>query len=277
VMAFEEEEEAFLTYAKILPDSSVLLVDTYDTLSGVEKAIQVGKWLQSRGKKLVGIRLDSGDLAQLSIESRKMLDKAGFTDAKIIASNELDEIVISELKRQGAKISAWGVGTSLVTGKDQAALDGVYKLSALQEADGSWKYTLKLSEQLIKVSNPGQLQVKRYRHNGYYVADLIYDLQLGIAEQPQLIDPFDHTKQVTIDPAWEADDMLIPIFCKGCKVYESPFLEDIRKKTYAELACLPTGVKRFLNPHVYAVGLEKELYQLKVRLIRKIRGKRRVS
>lgn len=137
IMVFDEELEAFQTYAKCMPDNCVFLVDTYDSLEGVKKAIEVGKWLREQGKKMLGIRLDSGDLAYLSIKTRQLLDEAGFKDAFIVASNELDETLISELKRQGAQIAVWGVGTHLVTAKDQPALDGVYKLSALRDPEES--------------------------------------------------------------------------------------------------------------------------------------------
>ena len=271
VMAFDSEEEAFLAYAKVFPDSCTFLVDTYDTINGVKKAVRVGNWLKEHGKKLQGIRLDSSDLAQLSIQSRKILDDAGFQDAKIVASNELDEIVISELKHQGAKISLWGVGTNLVTGKDQPALDGVYKLSAIKGPSGKWNYTLKLSEQLAKVTNPGILQVKRFLKDGSYIADTIYDIELGIKNAAESIDPFDPTKPIIIDEKAESFDLLVPIFSKGKKVYTSPPIEAIRQKTLSELALLPVGIKRFLNPHIYPVGMEREIYELKVSLIRKIR------
>jgi len=271
IMAFDDEEEAFKAYAKIYPDTSLFLVDTYDTIEGVKKACLVGQMLQKRGHRMVGIRLDSGDLAQLSIESRKLLDEAGLEEAEIMASNELDEIVISELKRQGAKISLWGVGTNLVTGKDQPALDGVYKLSAIQDHKGRWKYTLKLSEQLAKVSNPGRLQVKRFSYKGHYVGDLIYDLEIGLPDPKNNVDPFDPTLQCVIEDKYSSEDLLFPIFTEGKCVYTSPTLKEIQKKTKEELACLPVGVKRFLNPHTYPVGMEKGLYDLKVRLIKKIR------
>ena len=277
IMAFEEEEEAFQKYAEILPDSCVFLVDTYDTIEGVKKAIHVGKWLKKHGKKLLGIRLDSGDLAQLSIESRKLLDAAGFQDAQIIASNELDETVISELKRQGATITVWGVGTNLVTGKEQPALDGVYKLSALRDAAGAWKYTLKLSEQLAKVSNPGIQQIRRFSHDGTNIADVIYDIEQGISKECIAIDPFDETKQMKFDESLEFRDLLEPIFQHGKKVYNCPTLQEIRAKTKAELARLPVGMKRFLNPHMYPVGMEKALYDIKVKLIKKIRKTKHVS
>lgn len=273
IMAFESEEEAFRTYADIFPESSVFLVDTYDTIEGVKKAIKVGKWLKGRGQKMVGIRLDSGDLAQLSIQSRKLLDDAGFADAKIVASNELDEIVISELKRQGAKISVWGVGTNLVTGKEQPALDGVYKLSAIAREDGTWNYTLKLSEQLTKISNPGRMQVKRFMHQGLYVGDVIYDIGLGIASPENNVDPFDPSKSVQVCDSYTSEDLLVPVFHEGECVYKSPSLNEIRDIAFQERTLLPIGMKRFLNPHIYPVGMEKGLYDLKMKLVKKIRKK----
>lgn len=272
IMAFDEEEESFLSYAKIFPDSCVFLVDTYDTIEGVKKAIRVGKWLESQGKKLLGVRLDSGDLAQLSIESRKLLDEAGFPDAKIVASNELDEVIISELKRQGAKISIWGVGTNLVTGKDQPALDGVYKLSAIKDEKGAWRYRLKLSEQLAKVSNPGIHQVRRFMSNGKAIHDLIYDTELGVTSQPEAVDPFDPTQQTKFGSHLEFRDLLEPIFRDGKRVYELPPLTEIRKNTQKELQHFPVGIKRFLNPHKYPVSMEKSLYDLKMKLVRHVRG-----
>ncbi len=271
VMAFESEEEAFAAYAEALPDSCVFLVDTYDTLAGVQKAIVVGKSLKAKGKKLLGIRLDSGDLAHLSIQSRKMLDAAGFTDTRIVASNELDEYIISELKHQGAQISMWGVGTNLVTGNGCPALDGVYKLSAIQDKNGMWEYRLKLSEQLVKVSNPGRLQVKRFSYEGKYVADLIYDVTLGITPPYQNVDPFDPTKQIFIDEQYTSRDLLVPIFEEGKQVYFPAPLDEIRDFARLELEHLPVSMKRFLNPHIYPVGMEHQLYETKMRLIKKIR------
>jgi nicotinate phosphoribosyltransferase len=272
VMAFETEQEAFSQYAKVLPEHCLFLVDTYNTLEGVQHAIKVGKELKAQGKKLLGIRLDSGDLAQLSIKSRKLLDEAGFSDAVIVASNELDEIVISELKHQGAKISVWGVGTNLVTGSPQPALDGVYKLSALKDEHGTWQYTLKLSEQLAKISNPGRLQVKRFSQ-GEYFADILYDVDLGISAPYQNIDPFDPTKSIHIGSEGEAEDLLVPIFREGRLCYKSPSLKEIREYAAGVIKRLPVGVKRFLNPHLYPVGMQKELYDRKVALIKKIRGR----
>lgn len=272
IMVFDDEKEAFQTYAEQLPSNCVFLVDTYNTIEGVKKAIEVGHWLKSQGKKMLGIRLDSGDLAYLSIKSRAMLDEAGFKDAAIVASNELDETIISELKRQGACIGVWGVGTNLVTAGSQPALDGVYKLSAIRDPGEAWKYKLKLSEQMTKISNPGILQVKRYTSKDGYVSDVIYDTILGINETSALIDPLDPTRQKSLNKNWSSKDLLVPIFKNGKCVYNLPSLTDIRKNTQKELSHFHTGVKRFINPHEYVVGMEKSLYDLKVNLITNIRN-----
>lgn len=277
VMVFADELEAFQTYAVNLPGNCIFLVDTYNTLEGVKKAIEVGHWLKTQGKSLLGIRLDSGDLAYLSFEARKLLDQAGFTDCKILASNELDETVISELKRQGAQINIWGVGTNLVTGKEQPALDGVYKLSAIRENGQNWRYTLKLSEQMLKVSNPGILQVRRFSSDSEYIADAIYDTQHPIDGDCHLIDPFDPTREKTIDKETPFTDLLVPIFRQGKRIYDPPSLAHIRQKTKDQLAHFYRGVKRFLNPHQYIVGMEKWLYETKIDLIRKIRSKKKVG
>lgn len=271
IMAFEDEQKAFETYAESIPDNCVFLVDTYDTLRGVKKAIEVGKILESRGKRLLGIRLDSGDLADLSIKSRHLLDNAGFHETKIIASNELDETIISDLKRQGAKIDIWGVGTNLVTSSNQPALDGVYKLSAIREPNQDWIYKLKLSEKMTKVSNPGILQVKRFIQDDEYVADALYDINLGITPHSVIVDPFDPTKTHLLKKSWQSFDLLKPIFRDGKLVYELPALTAIRETTRKQLSLFPKGIKRFIYPHEYIVGMEKKFYDLKVDLIKKIR------
>ncbi|MGH7198053.1 MAG: nicotinate phosphoribosyltransferase, partial [Candidatus Omnitrophota bacterium] len=179
VMFFDDELEAFQKYAKAMPNNSIFLVDTYDTLEGVKKAVEVGKWLQANGHKMVGIRLDSGDLAGLSVKTRRMLDEAGFKDAVIVASNELDEHLIENLKKKGAQINVWGVGTKLVTGFDQPALGGVYKLAATRDEKGEWKRRFKISEEVYKSSDPGIKQVKRFFLDGKAMADVIYDVEKG--------------------------------------------------------------------------------------------------
>ena len=274
VMVFDDELEAFQTYAKFLPNNCVFLVDTYNTIEGVKKAIQVGLWLKSKGKKFLGIRLDSGDLADLSIKSRALLNEAGFSDACIVASNELDETIISELKRQGAQINVWGVGTNLVTGRDQPALDGVYKLSALRDPGKSWKYKLKLSEQMLKVSNPGILQVKRFYSEKENIADVIYSIDMPWEGSCSSVNPLDPTHVKEIKEDVQSKDLLEPIFRQGKCLYQRPTLHAIRAHTQKELSSFPIGMKRFLNPHLYPVGMEKKLYDLKIELIQKIRKSR---
>lgn len=272
VMVFDDELESFQSFAEALPDNCIFLVDTYDSIEGVKKAIKVGKWLKERDHKFLGIRLDSGDLADLSIKSRQLLDEAGFSDAKIVASNELDEIIISELKRQGARISVWGVGTNLVTGKDQPALDGVYKLSAIRDPGGPWKYKIKLSEQMTKVNNPGILQVRRFFSNRENIADVIYNIQTPLTEEPRIVDPLDPTHERILKNGLKSKDLLQPIFRNGKRVYQLPTLEEIRNYTKNELAFFPVGMKRFLNPHTYVVGMHKPLYDLKIELMKKLRN-----
>jgi len=272
VMVFEEEIDSFQEFCKWLPGNTILLVDTYRTLDGVKKAIQVGLKLKAEGKKLVGIRLDSGDLAYLSIESRRMLDEAGLTETKILASNELDEVIISALKRQGARIDIWGVGTNLVTAKEQAALDGVYKLSAIRNPGESWEYKVKLSEQMIKMSNPGILQIRRFKMNGENIADAIFNEEEPSTKGYVLVDPLDPTRQKTMPPQVTYEDLLLPIFRKGEVVYQIPSLSSVRQRTKEQLNQFHAGIKRFIYPHEYIVGLEKGLYDCKIELIKNIRN-----
>jgi nicotinate phosphoribosyltransferase len=273
IMVFDDEMDAFETYAEVLPNDCLFLVDTYNSIEGVKKAIEIGKKLRQNGKKMLGIRLDSGDLTFLSIKSRHLLDAAGFHEAKIIASNELDETLISELKRQGAKVDIWGVGTNLVTAGSQTALDGVYKLSAIRDPGGAWKYKLKLSEQMTKVSNPGLLQVRRYLFENAYIADAIYDTEMGMADESVIVNPLDPSHERMLKKQWEGKDLLIPVFRQGKLVYDLPPLSEIRATTQKELSHFSAGIKRFLNPHEYVVGMEKSLYALKLNLIKNIRSR----
>ncbi|MFQ5729288.1 MAG: nicotinate phosphoribosyltransferase [Waddliaceae bacterium] len=271
VMIFDEEVDSFKAFAKALPANCIFLVDTYDSIDGVKNAIKIGKWLEKQGKRMLGIRLDSGDLAYLSKVSRQMLDEAGFPDAKIVVSNELDETIISDLKRQGAKIDVWGVGTNLITGKDQPALDGVYKLSAVRNPGESWAYRLKLSEQMTKVSNPGILQIRRYYDEKENIADAVYDINADLSRGCWILDPLDPTRRKYLGPELQHRDLLVPVHREGKPVYQSPSLDEIRENAKKELAYFHDGIKRFINPHQYAVGMEKSLYDIKVDLIEKIR------
>lgn len=272
VMSFDDELESFKEYAKAMPNNCVFLVDTYDTLEGVKKAVEVGKWLRKNGHEMIGIRLDSGDLAYLSIEARNILDQGGFPNAKIVASNELDENIIESLKDQGAKITVWGVGTKLVTAYDQPALGGVYKLAAIKNKNGKWSYKVKLSEQNIKVSNPGIQQVRRFFNDKEIIADVIFDEGTDLSHGCTMVDPKDMTRQKTIRPDANYEDLLVTIFQKGKKVYQSPLIDEVRTYAKNNLAKFHLGIKRFVNPHEFPVGLEKSLFKLKMDLILKDRG-----
>jgi len=275
VMCFDDELAAFQAYAEALPANCVFLVDTYDTLEGVRKAVEVGRWLRQRGYPLLGIRLDSGDLAYLSIEARKILDAAGFQSAAIVASSDLDEHLIESLKQQGATIGVWGVGTRLATAYDDPALGVVYKLSAVREPGGPWQERLKVSEQAAKTSNPGILQVRRYYRQGEAVADAIYDEEHPIQGDCTLVDPLDPTRQKTIPAGTGYEDLLVPIFRNGKRVYDPPSLEETRRRVQEQLAALRPGVKRLVNPHQYPVGLEAGLHRRKMEMIRAMRGARK--
>lgn len=267
VTAFPTELQAFEAYAEVMPHNSVLLVDTYNTLTGVKNAIEVGKTLRQQGSDLLGIRLDSGNLADLSIKARALLDEAGFEKTSILASNSLDEYVITELKKNGARIDSWGVGTNLATAYDQPALDGVYKLTALQGTEGDWQYKLKLSEQEVKVTNPGRHQVRRYFSNEQYMMDIIFDVGLGISDIPEavLLDKNLQSKQLNDYDAYV--DLLIPIFKDGQLIQPPESIHATRKKSLS-------ATKDFYRSHGendYTVGLEKKLHDLKQAMIKEMR------
>ncbi len=267
VMVFETELEAFEAYARAQPNNCIFLVDTYDTLEGVRHAAEVGLRLRERGHEMIGIRLDSGDLAYLSIEARKILDAAGLTNARIVASNDLDEHTIASLKEQGARIDVWGVGTRLVTGGEQSALGGVYKLGAVREPGGAWQNRVKLSEHASKTSNPGVQQVRRYSGPAGFVADLIYDESQGLPAEPIVVDPLDPTRRKRIPAGTPGEDLLVPVMRAGEPVYTPPSIEEARARLQQQLASLHSGIKRLVNPHQYPAGLSLELHELKTRLI----------
>lgn len=275
VMAFADERTAFRAYAEAMPGNCVLLVDTYDTLNGVREAVRIGRELRERGHELAGVRLDSGDLAYLSIEARKILDDGGFPRAAIVASNDLDEQVITSLKQQGAVITVWGVGTRLVTGGDQAALGGVYKLTAIRAPGASgWDYKLKLSEQFAKVSIPGLLNIRRFRQGGIFVGDMIYNDAAPPVEEAErvVVDPASEFRRKTISRDASAEDLLVPVFRGGRCVYEVPPLIDSRARTIGQLSALHAGHKRVLNPHEYPAGLEVGLHELRTSLVAQARA-----
>jgi nicotinate phosphoribosyltransferase len=272
VMSFQTEYEAFAAYAEVMPGNCVFLVDTYDSIEGIRHAVEVGRHLRSTGKDLAGIRLDSGDLSYLSIVARGILDQAGFNRTQIMASNDLDEHVIASLNEQGAMIDLWGVGTKLVTAFDQPALGGVYKLGAIRSGNGPLERKVKLSEQAAKVSNPGSLQVRRFEDHREYLADMIYDELEGAPTGRTIVDIADVTIYKKVPGSARYHDLLIPIFRRGNLVYERPSIHETRALAQSELGRFYTGVKRLLNPHIYPVGLELGLYEIKSRLMQEARS-----
>jgi nicotinate phosphoribosyltransferase len=269
VQVFDDEQRAFDLYADAQPDNVTLLVDTYDSLAGVAHAIETGRRLEARGSRLSGIRLDSGDLAYLSIEARRMLDEAGFSGTQIVASNDLDEHTIASLREQGARIDVWGVGTKLDTCFDQPALGAIYKLSAICDPDTGWRYPVKLSEHSSKISIPGVLGVRRYVDpSGRFRADMIYDESLP--EPPDgevIVDPADALHMRTIAPGWQPVELVEPAMRAGVRSGPSPSLADIRARTRSQLGSLHPGIRRLLNPHIYPVGLEMRLHERRRELV----------
>jgi nicotinate phosphoribosyltransferase len=270
VMFHGDELASFRAYADAMPGNCTFLVDTFDTLDGVRNAITAGKELAAHGHKLLGVRLDSGDLAYLSQEARRMLDEAGFPDAKIVASNDLDEHLITSLHEQGARIDSFGVGTKLVTAFDQPALGGVYKLGASRDANGAWHEAIKLSEQPIKISNPGVLEVKRLRRDGMLVGDVIYDREAGFSG-PTLFDIEDPTRGPFTPVFDSSHDLLVRYLDHGKSVREPDDLATCRTRTTAELAALSPRTKRFANPQPYPVGLDRHVHTRKQQLIAQAR------
>lgn len=275
VMSFPDELTAFRAYADVFPRQCLLLVDTYDTLgSGVPNAITVFKELRAKGIEPMGIRLDSGDLAFLSRQARKMLDEAGFPEAKIFASGDLDEEVIWDLKAQGAAIDVWGVGTRLITSMGNPSLGVVYKLAA-QEIGGSFVPRIKISENPVKVTNPGIKQLLRYydKRTGKALADLIAleDEQLTGGEPLEIFDPEHTWKRMTLCD-YTAKQLLVPIFEHGELVYSSPTLAEISAYAREEMDTFWDEYKRLHSPHRYKVDLSAKLYALKSELLGQKRG-----
>lgn len=275
IMSFPDEYTAFKTYAEMYPSACILLVDTYDTLkSGVPNAIRVFKEMREAGVPLTfyGIRLDSGDLAYLSKKARKMLDAAGFPDAVISASNDLDEFLIDSLKVQGAAITSWGVGTNLITSKDCPSFGGVYKLAAIMDKDGHFIPKIKLSENSEKVTNPGNKTIYRIyeKESGKIKADLIClaDETFDENEPLFLFDPLEPWKKTKLPGgSYTMREIMIPVFRNGECCYESPKVMDIREYCRKELDTLWDETRRLVNPHKVYVDLSKKLYDMKIELL----------
>ena len=275
VMSFDSEVEAFLAYANSFPDNALLLVDTYDTLaSGLPNAIKVFKELKAKGGKPLGIRLDSGDLAYLSQEARKMLDEAGFPEVIICASNDLDETIIRDLKLQGARIDLWGVGTKLITSADRSAFGGVYKMNAL-ETDGVLQPKMKRSDNPVKVTLPGHQELYRiYDENHMAVADLI-TLSDEVMDETQpltIFDPKDTWKRMTLT-RYSAKKMLVPFVKDGKTVYEKPTLAQIRAHREAEEQTIWEQHLRLIFPTLFKVDWSQKLWTLRNDMLHDSKGR----
>jgi len=266
VSSFETEEEAFRVFAAVQPGNSVLLVDTYDSLAGVRAAARIGLEMQRRGEQLAGVRLDSGDLAFLSTEARRILDEAGLEGVPILASNNLDEHLIESLRQQGARVDVWCVGTALATARDDPALGGVYKLGAIRMPGAAWQPRLKLSEQAAKTTTPGLLAVRRFRRDdGSFLGDMIWDELRGVEEPPTIVDPIDPFRHLRLDGTVE--ELLRPRLRAGLPVGGPDSAPVAQERARTELASLHPGIRRFLNPHTYPVGLERGLHEARARAI----------
>jgi nicotinate phosphoribosyltransferase len=264
VMAFDTEREAFETYADAFPGGSVFLVDTYDTLAGVKLATEVGGRLRDAGHEMVGIRLDSGEMASLSIGARKILDDAGFPDAAIVASNDLDEHAITALKERGAVIDVWGVGTRMATAHDQPSLDAVYKLGAVREEPGAeWEPRMKVSSTPAKRSIPGRLRVRRLRDaGGAWLADAIYDDELDL----DLADPLVHPESMVELPVAEdaeGEELLVPAMEAGARLGEPTPLAEARRRAIAAVDAMPAALRARSTDDRHFIGIDGRLSALR--------------
>ena len=275
VQMFDTEYDAFKTYCELYPGNAIMLVDTYDTLrSGIPNAIRAfDEVLRPKGITKCGIRLDSGDLAYLSKKARKMLDEAGFPDAVISASNDLDEYLIDSLKVQGCKITSWGVGTHLITSKDWPSFGGVYKLAAIQDAQsGEFIPKIKLSENSEKITNPGNKKIYRIyeKDTGKIKADLICLVDETYDENDPLVlfDPNEPWKKTKLLPGtYELRELMVHVFDHGNCIYHSPKVMDIRDYCQKELETLWEETRRLVNPHGVYVDLSQKLYDMKISLL----------
>lgn len=275
IMSFPDEYTAFKSYAEMYPSACILLVDTYDTLqSGIPNAIRVFTEMRAAGIPLTyyGIRMDSGDLAYLSKKARRMLDEAGFSDAVISASNDLDEYLIQSLKLQGAMITSWGVGTNLITAKDNPAFGGVYKLAAIRQEDGTFLPKIKLSENTEKVTNPGNKIIYRIYDNdtGKIRADYICleGESFDTEEDLILFDPNEPWKKTKLaGGSYTMRKLLVPVFQGGNCVYTSPSVMEIQAICNKEKDTIWNETKRFVNPAKIYVDLSDKLYSMKRELL----------
>lgn len=278
IMSFESELDAFKAYADLYPQACTLLVDTYDTLkSGIPNAIRTFDYMKEKGLPVdhIGIRLDSGDLAYLTKKARKMLDDAGYPQAKITCSNDLDEYLINSLFQQGACIDSFGVGTNLITAKDNPSFGGVYKLAAVKLDDGTFEPKIKLSENTEKITNPGNKKIYRiYEKDSHKIkADLIcFEDETFTEDEPiELFDPAEPWKKTTMQPGeFELRELMVPVFLNGKCVYQARPTMEIRDYCLKEQDTLWEESRRLSNPHQVYVDLSQRLYDTKIGLLEQL-------
>ena len=270
VQKFDSELEAFRAYAQTYPDSCLLLIDTYNVLeSGIKNALIVFDELRAKGFEPIGVRLDSGDLTYLSKEVRKILDDAGYPNAKITASNDLDEYTIISLKQEGAAIDSWGVGTKLITSYDYPSLGGVYKLAATTNREGILEPKIKISENPEKINNPGFKKVVRiYNKNEKCEADLIMldDETIDETKPLEIFDPV-YTWKRRVYENYTIRELLKPLFLEGKLVRERKSVYEVKEYAKKELSSMWDQYKRIKNPHIYKVDLSQKLWDMKNDLI----------
>lgn len=269
IQFFDTEYEAFKAYAEVYPDNCTLLIDTYDILkSGVVNAIKVAKdVLIPMGKRLKGVRIDSGDLAYFSKKLRKILDAEGMSDCKIVVSNSIDEYLIKSLQKQGAKIDSYGVGERMITSKSDPVFGGVYKLAAVQNDKGEFVPKIKISENVEKITNPGRKKLWRIysRETGYGLADLLtlYDEEVDVSKPYPYVDPVKPWKKMKFEDV-DVKELQVPIFKNGKLVYDKPSLKEIKDYVSYQLdKQVWEEEQRYENPHTHYVDLSKKLYEVK--------------
>lgn len=275
VMAFPDELSAFRAYARSFPANCVLLVDTYDVEQGIRNAITVGLEMRERGEHLMGIRIDSGDLAWEARRARQMLDAAGLSDCGIVLSNDLDEHTIKSIREEGAQVMSWGVGTKLACAFDQPCLGAVYKLGATRApGDDAWVEHVKITGSAAKLTTPGVLDVRRYRYaDGTLAGDMVFDVNRGVGASERIVDPFDELRQKDLSGK-EFETLLAPLARRGACVLSPGERSawEARKRARAALDELDETQRRILNPHTYPVGLERTLFDRRRGLVKKMRN-----
>lgn len=270
IESFDDETEAFEGFAEVFPNNCVLLVDTYDTEEGIRHAIKVAEKMRKSGRRLAGIRIDSGDLAYYSKTARRILNEAGFQDVKILASSDLDEWIIESLREQGACIDIWCVGTRLMTSYQTPALGVVYKLMAADRGDGRLVPKIKISQNPAKVTNPGVKKILRfYNGNHRMMGDLLAEVDEPIPDGRRVLahHPMYDYMSKTYHQPYQVSELMIPVFLNGRQVYQTPPIDEIKARAGRQIDSLEPEYRRLTNPHLYKVSLSDKLYRIKKNLL----------